>query len=225
MLLLFDIDGTLLLKASREHVEAMHAALARIHGITEPAKVEAAGRTDIEIARHIALLADVDKAAFDAGLDELEVAVSEEYAHRLPASLADRLAPGVPDLLDALGARPGVRLSLVTGNLEPVARMKLRAAGIGKHFPAGQGGFGSDDEDRVMLPPIARVRAGANGSPYPREQTIVIGDTPRDVACAHADGLRCIGVASGPYAAEELAGADVVVPDASAVLGALDSLR
>ena len=224
LLLLFDIDGTLVLKASQEHVEAMHAALARVHGVTNPAKVEAAGRTDLEIARHICLLAGVPAVRFDAGLADLEEAVAEEYARRVPESLADRVAPGVPELLEALSGRPGVRLSLVTGNLEPVARMKLRAAGLGHWFPAGQGGFGSDHEDRVMLPPIARRRAGENGTPFPRERTIVIGDTPRDVACARADGLRVVGVAGGPYAAEELAEADAVVASAASLLGALEPL-
>src|SRR3954453_16444055 len=224
LLLLFDIDGTLLLKASREHVEAMHAALARVYGVTETAHVEAAGRTDIEIARHICLLADIPAATFDAGLDDLQVAVAEDYARLVPDDISERVAPGVPALLDALVERPGIRLSLVTGNIEPVARMKLRAAGIGHHFPAGQGGFGSDHEDRVMLPPIARARAGADGAPFPRERTIVIGDTPRDIACAHADGLRCVAVAGGPHAEAELTGADVVVPDARSLLSALEPL-
>ena len=202
----------------------MHAALRRVHGLTEPAKVEAAGRTDVEIARHICLLADIPAATFDARLGDLQEAVAEEYARLVPDSLADRVAPGVPELLAALAGRPGLLLSLVTGNIEPVARMKLRAAGIGAHFPSGQGGFGSDHEDRVMLPPIARARAGDNGTPYPRERTIVIGDTPRDVACARADGLRCVAVAGGPYAVDELVEADVVVPDARSLLGALEPL-
>jgi len=224
LLLLFDIDGTLVQKASREHVEAMHDALRRVHGLTEPANVEAAGRTDIEIARHICLLAGIPAVRFDARLDDLQEAVAEEYARLVPDSLADRVAAGVPELLEALADRPGVRLSLVTGNIEPVARMKLRAAGIGEHFPAGQGGFGSDHEDRVMLPPIARARAGDNAAAYPRERTIVIGDTPRDIACARVDGLRVVGVAGGPYRADELADADVVVASAADLLGALDPL-
>src|SRR4051812_32155120 len=185
LLLLFDIDGTLLLQASLEHVAAMHAALRDVHGITKPARVEAAGRTDIEIARHICLLADIPAVTFDDRRDDLVEAVTANYARLVPDDLSARVAPGVPALLAELSARDGVLLSLVTGNIEPVARMKLRAAGIGKNFPSGQGGFGSDHEDRSLLPPIARARAGSRGSPYPRDRTIVIGDTPRDVACAH----------------------------------------
>jgi phosphoglycolate phosphatase-like HAD superfamily hydrolase len=104
-----------------------------------------------------------------------------------------------------------VKLSLVTGNLEAVARLKLARAGLGDYFPTGQGAFGSDAEDRTELPAIARRRAGANGTPYPRAGTVVVGDTPNDIACAHADGVRCVAVATGPYAAAELDKADAVV--------------
>ena len=66
---------------------------------------------------------------------------------------------------------------------------------------------------------IARRRAGD----WPRSRTVVIGDTPRDIACARADDVRVIAVATGPFSVEELAGADAVVDDARAVLGVLES--
>lgn len=223
MLLLFDIDGTLLLKASLEHAQAMHDALREVLGVTDPGRVPAAGRTDVEIAREIALLAGVPAVRFDEALDDLREAVAERYAELVPDDLSARVAPGVPELLAALAEREGVLLSLVTGNLEPVARMKLRAAGIGAFFPAGQGGFGSDHEDRTELPAIARRRAGEPGEPHPRERTLVIGDTPRDIACARADGVRVVAVAGGPYRAEELQDADAVAPDARSLLPAIES--
>ena len=77
----------------------------------------------------------------------------EEYCRRCPGSLEDRVVPGMADLLDSLAQRPGVILALVTGNLEPIARLKLARAGIGKYFPTGQGGFGSDSEDRTRPAP------------------------------------------------------------------------
>src|SRR3712207_9417787 len=112
LLLLFDIDGTLMLKASREHVDAMHDALRVVLGVTAPATVPAAGRTDLEIARHISLLAGVPAHVFDERADELCVAVAERYAERVPAALSDRVAPGVPEMLEALAVRAGVLLSL-----------------------------------------------------------------------------------------------------------------
>jgi phosphoglycolate phosphatase len=126
--------------------------------------------------------------------------------------------PGIAELVGSLAARDDVTLSLVTGNFEPVARLKLKRAGIGRHFPAGQGGFGSDSEDRAALPGIARRRAGHDGVSHPRARTIVIGDTPRDIACARADDVRCFAVTTGPHAAEDLTGADAVARDPAHLL-------
>jgi len=217
VLLLFDIDGTLLLRAHVEHRLALADAVREVWRVADPggAAVPAAGRTDGEIARHICVLGGVDATRFDAGADDFRAACAAAYARRCPPDLRDRLAPGVPEALAELaarGGRDGFMLSLVTGNLEAIARLKLDRAGLGGWFPAGQGGFGSDAEDRTELPAIARRRAGAldGGAPYPRERTVVIGDTPRDIACARADGVRCVAVATGPYRAEELAAADAV---------------
>lgn len=218
MLLLFDIDGTLLLRAYREHRQALHAALHEVLGIADPehAGVEAAGRTDAEIARHIALLSGISSEHFDDSVDDLRAVACREYAERCPDDLSALVAPGIPPVLAGLAESGGdVRLSLVTGNYEPIARLKLARAGIGHHFPSGQGGFGSDSEDRSALPGIARRRAAYDGVAYPRERTIVIGDTPRDIACAQADGVRCLAVATGPFPVEALSDADVVARDAS----------
>jgi phosphoglycolate phosphatase len=217
-LLLWDIDGTLLLKASMEHAEAIHAAIERVYGVAMPeGRVEAAGRTDFAIARSILTLAGVSPERVDERLEDLRAAAVEEYAHRVPDDLSDRLAPHVPEVLGELAARADVRQSLVTGNLEPIARLKLRAAGIGHHFADGQGGFGSDSEDRAELPGIARRRAGGHAP----DDTVVIGDTPRDIACARADGVRVIAVTTGPFDAEALRGADAVCADAREVLAHL----
>jgi phosphoglycolate phosphatase len=217
-LLLWDIDGTLLLKASIEHAEAIHAAIERVYGVAMPeGRVEAAGRTDFAIARSILTLAGVSPERVDERLEDLRAAAVEEYAHRVPDDLSDHLAPHVPEVLGELAARDDVSQSLVTGNLEPIARLKLRAAGIGHHFADGQGGFGSDSEDRAELPGIARRRAGGH-APH---DTVVIGDTPRDIACARADGVRVIAVTTGPFDAEALRGADVVCADAREVLAHL----
>ncbi len=217
-LLLWDIDGTLLLKASLEHAQAIHAAIERVYGVDIPqGQVEAAGRTDFAIARSILTLAGVSAQRVDERLGDLRAAAVEEYARRVPADLSAHVAPHVPEVLDELGQREDVRHSLVTGNLEPIARMKLRAAGLGHHFAEGQGGFGSDAEDRAELPAIARARAG-NHAPA---DTIVIGDTPRDIACARADGVRVIAVATGPFGVDQLSHADIVCRDAREVLASL----
>jgi phosphoglycolate phosphatase-like HAD superfamily hydrolase len=225
LLLLFDIDGTLLRGASVDHALALHDALAEVHGVDMRDKpVDAAGRTDNAIARSVLLRAGVTAERIDALAGDVREACCRAFAQRCPDDLTGKLAPAVPEVLDALAAREDVRLSLVTGNFEPVARLKLARAGIGGHFPRGQGAFGSDSEDRAALPPLARRRAGAGREPWPRERTVVIGDTPRDIACARADGIRVIAVATGPFRADRLTEADAVLPDARGLAAALDRL-
>jgi phosphoglycolate phosphatase len=222
LLLLWDIDGTLLQRASVEHVAAMRRALERVHGALEfdgRPEVEAAGRTDGAIARDLLIAAGHASEAIDARADDVIAACCELYDELCPADLSPRVAPGVPDALAELGGRPDAfRFSLVTGNFERIARLKLARAGIGDWFPAGQGAFGSDAEDRERLPPLARERAGG----WPRERTVVIGDTPRDIACARADGLRVVAVATGPFGVQELADADAVIDTAESMVPVLE---
>ena len=221
LLLLWDIDGTLLQRASVEHADAMRRALIDVHGSLEldGRHVEAAGRTDGAIARDLLVAAGHAPEAIDARADDVIAACCALYDELCPADLSARVAPGVADVLPRLAARPDAfRFSLVTGNFERIARLKLARAGIGDWFPEGQGAFGSDAEDRELLPPIARARAGD----WPRERTVVIGDTPRDIACARADGLRVIAVATGPFAVEALADADAVADGAEAVVPILE---
>jgi phosphoglycolate phosphatase-like HAD superfamily hydrolase len=223
LLLLFDIDGTLLSRATTAHSEALHEALHQVYGVDTHAhrgEIAPAGRTDGEIARLLLMHCGVSARAIDEGAGDVREACCEIFARLCPPSLADKVIPGVADLVAWLAGRDDVRLSLVTGNYEPVGRLKLSRAGLGRHFPSGEGGFGSDSEDRAALPGIARKRAGHDGVSYPRPRTIVIGDTPRDIACAQADKLRCFAVTTGPFAASELTAADGVATD-SAQLRAL----
>ena len=180
--------------------------------------VRYAGRTDAAITRDLLVAAGRTPDVIDARADDVIAACCELYDELCPADLSPRLAPGVSDALAALGGRrDAYRFSLVTGNYERIARLKLARAGIGDWFPEGQGAFGSDAEERERLPPIARSRAGD----WPRERTVVIGDTPRDIACARADRVRVIAVSTGPFSAEALADADAVVDGARAVLPVL----
>jgi phosphoglycolate phosphatase len=215
LLILWDIDGTLLQRASVEHARALLRALGEVHGdhlgIDDVRDVEAAGRTDGAIARDVLLACGVEPEAIDREVPEVARLTAAVYEELCPADLSEKVAPGIGALLSALDGDPRYRSSLVTGNFERVARLKLSRAGIGDYFEPGQGGFGSDAEEREELPPIARARAGD----WPRERTVVIGDTPRDVACARADGLRVVAVTTGPFDAAALAEADHVVGGAA----------
>ena len=229
--MLFDIDGTLLRGASRHTRGAARGAAQRPPHRTDGGRpsISAAGRTDGEIAGSSCSTRASRRERIDERADEVRAECCRLYAELCPPDLSDTVVDGIPELLDWL--RNGRRASrgcasLVTGNFEPVARLKLKRAGLGHRFATGQGGFGSDAEDRTMLPPIARRRAGAltcAGHSYPRERTIVIGDTPRDIACAHADGVRCLAVCTGPYDADELTAADAVARDADELREAIAS--
>ena len=201
-----------------------------MHGIGRPGEgvvIDPAGRTDGEIARLLLIGHGIPAARIDERVADVRIATCEAYARRCPGDLSHTVLPGVRELLGELTARPDApRLALLTGNYEPVARLKLARAGIGDRFAARQGAFGSDGEDRALLPAIARRRAGAGGHPHPRERTVVIGDTPRDIACAHADGVRCLAVATGRYSAAQLAdaGADAVAEHAAEIPAQLAAL-
>jgi phosphoglycolate phosphatase len=211
VLLLLDIDGTLVRGATDAHQRSLEAAIREVFGAapsTPPTDV--AGRTDRWILRDMLSREPVDAAEVDERMDELCGSAARAYEHLCEGSLADTVLPGVRDGLRAFGDA-GHRLALVTGNLEPIARLKLGRAGLGDWLDGVPGGFASDHELRARLPGIARRRAGN----VPREEAVVVGDTPLDVACAQADGVRCIAVTTGWYSAAELltAGADAVAGD------------
>jgi phosphoglycolate phosphatase len=216
VLLLFDIDGTLLIRAADAHREALHSAIREVDHVEVPdAFVHTAGRTDLAIMRSLLTLADVDAKKIDDGMEARCTAACVAYARLCPDDLSPLVAPGVPDALARLDCGGHV-IALVTGNLEPIARLKLRRAGLGTWFASGAGGFGSDHEDRTELPALARRRAaelvhGPGAAPIPRSDTVVIGDTPLDIACAHADGVRCVAVTTGPHVAAELIDGDAVI--------------
>jgi phosphoglycolate phosphatase len=209
VLLLFDIDGTLLDSATDAHRVALDVAIKEVHRVDVAglrAKVGPAGRTDGEIARLILLDLGVSALRIDERADAVREACSRVYAEICPPDLSSHVVPGMPAVLEWAAGRDGTALGLVTGNFETIGRLKLARAGLGKWFGSAPGAFGSDSEDRAALPAIARRRAGHAA----RAETIVIGDTPRDIACARADGVRCVAVTTGQYGPEDLGGADAV---------------
>lgn len=223
MLLLFDIDGTLLRERATPVGPAMSAALKEVHRVETReirTRIDTSGRTHGEIARAILLDAGIPAERIDALAEQVRDRSCAWSARLLGDDLSAAVLPGVRELLAWLAGQTGVTLGLLTGNYEAIARLKLTRAGLGEFFaPAigalgALGAFGSDAEDRMALPAIARRRAGTAGVPYPREDTIVIGDTPLDIACARADGVRCVAVATGAFGAEALASADAVARDA-----------
>src|SRR3954447_14702892 len=105
-------------------------------------------------------------------------AYADAAAAHPPPTFAPRARETLLGLRDA-----GHRLGLLTGNVEPIARAKLAQAGLSDLFDGCPGAFGSDEELRDLLVPVACRRAGAPDEPWPTRETVVVGDTPSDIAC------------------------------------------
>ena len=212
LLLLFDIDGTLLrYGGAREHAAALVQALREVYGADVPddavRQVGPWGKTDQQIAREALHAAGVGDAEIDAKRDQWVERCWQIYRDADLGRLAGGAMPGADAAL-RWAADAGHTNALLTGNIEPIAHHKLAAAGLGEWFARGQGAFGSDAEDRRELVPVARERAGG----WPAERTVVIGDAPGDVACALADGAVAVGLL-GHFGADELAGAHALIGD------------
>jgi phosphoglycolate phosphatase-like HAD superfamily hydrolase len=143
----------------------------------------------------------------------------DAYLEFLPAELdnpAAKVLPGVRGLLERAGARADVAQGLLTGNIRRGAEVKLGHHGLWHHFPFGA--YADDSELRDELGPHALRRARERtGVEFPPERVWVVGDTPRDVACARAIGANCLAVATGGHSASELASHSpaAVLPDLS----------
>ncbi len=226
-LVLFDIDGTLLLSAGAGR-RAIHAAfrergvdLATVSGIrfdgkTDPQIIvellEAAGHPPPHTPARITELLDLYVSHLERDLTE--------HGHR------SRVMPGIPALLDALEADVGVVLGLLTGNVVTGARLKLVAAGLDpERFVVGA--YGSDHHRRNELPPVAARRAEPHFGRVPSgAEVVIIGDTPADVRCGDCIGARTIAVATGGYTVSELeaTGADRVFADFAEVERAREAI-
>ena len=225
MLVLLDIDGTLLHGSPQAHVAALVAAVREVHGVpaedADVAAIRPGGRTDQEIARLVLRRNSVDEAAITAAMPEWMARAAARYPGEEERHAGSAVAPDAPAALGRM-RRAGGALALLTGNLEPIARAKMARAGLASWFAEGEGAFGSDHERRDALVPIALARAAASGEPP--AGVVVVGDTPLDIACARAGGARCVAVATGPHAAAELAAADAVADDLTAAAAAVERL-
>jgi phosphoglycolate phosphatase-like HAD superfamily hydrolase len=212
-LILFDIDGTLVLTGGAGS-RGMTRAFADVFGVADAfAGITMPGRTDplivADAVERCGLTADLSAlGCFRARYCECLV---EELQHDGPRK---GVLPGVRRLLDALGARPDGFPALLTGNYRAAARIKLEYFDLWRYFACGA--FGEDAVDRNGLVEVAVARAAACGAPrVSAHDVLIVGDTPLDVACAHAAGACAVAVASGGCDAATLAasGAEVVFED------------
>ena len=218
---LFDIDGTLVGRrpGPDTHGQAMVDAASFVVGrevpLEEVSQVARPGMTDWNI-----LVLAVEQSTGRSPSDEEVRAGLATAAERYPSLLAQVDAPGA--LTGAVELRAelialGSRVALVTGNVEEIASTKLSAAGLSEYYERGQGGFGDEARERPKLVQIAVDRARSTG--WSGSEVVVVGDTPRDIDCARANGARAIAVTTGPYDRAALIGADEIVDSLTDLLG------
>jgi phosphoglycolate phosphatase-like HAD superfamily hydrolase len=196
---LFDIDGTLL-STLGSGSRAMKAALIEHFGTPGDPSYRYDGKTDRQIARELMRRAGFEDPVIDERMPKLfdsYIANLRREVRASPESIS--VYPGVLALLGVLHARDDVTVGLLTGNIEPGARIKLDSAGLDiGDFRVGA--FGSDHERRDELPAIARDRASALlAREVSGDSLVIIGDTPFDIACGRGVCARAIGVATGHY--------------------------
>ena len=203
-LVLFDIDGTILLTDGAGK-RAIQRALREVFGGTGPHDHAFGGKTDPQIVRELMRLEGHEDTHIDEHMPrllELYVVYLRDELRASPEGIT--VMPGICDLLDALDARDDVVLGLLTGNLVDGARAKLEAAGIDpSRFRIGA--YGSDHELRGELPAVARQRARLElALDVAGGDIVVIGDTPADIQCGRGIGARAIAVATGTYSVDQL---------------------
>ncbi|MEV8061476.1 haloacid dehalogenase-like hydrolase [Streptomyces antimycoticus] len=224
-LILWDIDHTLL-DGGGVSRDAYSSAFARVTGRPMSRMADMTGKTDLLIASETLRLHDIDP---DPGtLTTFITAVAEELEARADLlAVRGHVLPGVPEALDTLSRVPGVRQSVLTGNMRILAELKLGVFGLGEHLDLDAGAYGDDAEERVALLPCAWKRAQLH---YRRDfsatETVIVGDTLMDIATAKAGDARVVAVATGSVSADELhrGGADIVLPDLADTQAVLDAV-
>jgi phosphoglycolate phosphatase-like HAD superfamily hydrolase len=216
----WDIDGTLVQAGDVGRdifTEAFQAVLGRAPDQVAACMLAMAGRTDPEIALEFLAAHEIAEAEGERHLP----AFSEALATALAAKAAlirerGRALPGAREMLAALGRSDGVVQSLLTGNVQPNALLKLASFELDGYLDFDVGGFGSDNRHRPSLVEVARAKAGGKyGTAFAGPATVLVGDTPLDVDAGRAGGARVVAVATGPYGVAELeaTGADAVLAD------------
>ncbi len=225
-LILFDIDGTLVLTGGAG-LRAMNRACEDLVGHAKALDgIPVAGRTDWSILHDVMQRHGMrlDQGLFEELRARYITHLREEIERAGTGTKA--VMPGIRRLLDALHARSDVALGLLTGNFLEAARIKLEHFDLWRYFVCGA--FGDDSSDRNALVPVALGRARDCGIGDLRPQdVIVVGDTPHDIACALAVGATPVAVATGTYSIDQLraSGGEIVfanLSDTKAFLEILD---
>jgi phosphoglycolate phosphatase-like HAD superfamily hydrolase len=229
-ILLWDIDGTLIRSlrsgAFKEYTIPVLEAVFGTSGCLAEMKVS--GMTDLQIVGEALRHEGFTHEHIRERIDQLRTLYMEEMRKATNnGSQFFEILPGVRETLEAIARHPRYHSALLTGNIEPAARLKMELMGLLEFFDL-PGAFGDESHDRRDLPvrAVERIRRHLNLDLQPH-QFIVIGDTPNDIDCARHFGARAVAVATGRfYSAEDLLAhePDVLLPDLSDVEQVMETL-
>lgn len=208
-LVLFDIDNTLI-EGSRGHKIAFSGALKKIYGVDANIDIiNYYGMTDQQIIIEVLKKHGLDEQMIKSKLEECMKAMVI-FFNRVVDGDEIIILDGVRELLEELDGY-NILMGLVTGNLEPIARGKLKKVGLNHYFKIG--GFGNDDIDRTNLVKIAIRRAEKKFNFKFDNNVFVVGDAPKEIKSGKEAGVKTIGVTTGIYSKEQLkdAGADFIL--------------
>ena len=216
-LVLWDIDRTLVYVGEVDRT-AYREAFAEVVG--RPAERLPAKGTGVTMPLAIRGLLE-DNGVTERELDDLlphmlEVVPLRFAAHTDDVRRLGSVLPGAMQALRAVAAEPDLVATVLTGNLEANALIKLRVFGMDRYVDAAVGGYSSDDAHRPALVAVAQRRAGGQyATAFHKGNTVIVGDSLEDVRTGLEGGARVVAVASGTTPADQLAeaGADVVLPD------------
>jgi phosphoglycolate phosphatase len=209
-LVLWDVDYTLV-DTGGVGRHLYQAAFTELYGRDLPdraAKASMAGRTDRAIVLDVLALAGIPDPRGQVSLFEAALGRLAPSAAGMVAA-SGRAMPGAADALDALATVPGVVQSLLTGNVRPVAEVKLAPLGLMARLDPEVGAYGNEHEIRAELVRLARHRASvAYDADFGGDATVLVGDTPLDIEAALATGARAVGVATGQFSLADLLAAN-----------------
>ena len=215
MLILFDIDGTLLL-TQRAGTQSMQAATRELFGDQFTFDgVDIGGRLDPLIWADVAKANGIEDPA--SHHDRFRATYLRHFQERLARDPTVMVLPGVVELIEALSQETDMWLGLLTGNYPETGRMKIEAAGLDMDSFA-VAVWGVDGAHRRELPVVAMEQyAAQTGRTIEAHNVVIIGDTLHDIDCARANGCRCLAVSTGMCTADELAAhePDLLVDDLS----------
>ena len=162
MLILFDVDGTLL-RSRGVGLKSMQEAIEQLHGLSvDPSTLDTGGRLDHHLFRELLQLADLPDD--EEAINELQRVYIERMEHHFSIDTWAGPLEGAQALVQAVHEQDDLCSAVLTGNIEPTCWLKLRDAGF-KRAWFDFGVFGNEGLHRRDLPPVALWASGLRRGP------------------------------------------------------------